>query len=147
MRLISKTKFSAEQKEYLGYWINRQGIQPIRNKIEAIHNIKAPKTRKEERTKPAYWYSQLLSRNAVSQEWANARFHWLASHQARSSVNGTHPIKRPLKKSRNLFEMRCLVLLCYPDFSNPVLFHLYNDALDHQESHWNGDTSLLSRLH
>jgi hypothetical protein len=47
---ISKSKFFAEQIEYLGYWITRQRIQPIRNKVEmtAILNIKAPKTRKEE---------------------------------------------------------------------------------------------------
>jgi hypothetical protein len=44
---ISKSKFFAEQIEYLGYWITRQGIQPKRNKVEAILNIKAPKTRKE----------------------------------------------------------------------------------------------------
>jgi hypothetical protein len=42
---ISKSKFFVEQIEYLGYWITRQGIQPIRNKVEAILNIKAPKTR------------------------------------------------------------------------------------------------------
>jgi hypothetical protein len=45
---ISNSKFFAEQIEYLGYWITRQGIQPIRNKVEAILNIKAPKTRKEQ---------------------------------------------------------------------------------------------------
>jgi hypothetical protein len=46
---ISKSKFFAEQIEYLGHWITRQGIQPIRNKVElnAILDIKAPKTRKE----------------------------------------------------------------------------------------------------
>jgi hypothetical protein len=48
---ISKSKFFAEQIEYLrqGYWITRQVIQPIHNKVEmnAILNIKAPKTRKE----------------------------------------------------------------------------------------------------
>jgi hypothetical protein len=45
---ISKSKFFAEQIEYLGYWITRQGIQLIRNKVEinAILNIQAPKTRK-----------------------------------------------------------------------------------------------------
>jgi hypothetical protein len=43
---ISKSKFFAEQIEYLGYWITRQGIQPIHNKAEAILNIKASKTRK-----------------------------------------------------------------------------------------------------
>jgi hypothetical protein len=60
MRLnISKFKFFAEQIEYLGYWITRQGIQPMRNKVEAILNIKAPKTRKEETNTTVYWYSQL----------------------------------------------------------------------------------------
>jgi hypothetical protein len=40
---MSKSKFFAEQIEYLGYWITRQGIQPIQNKVEmsAILNIKA----------------------------------------------------------------------------------------------------------
>jgi hypothetical protein len=41
---ISKSKFFAEQIEYLGYWITRQDIQPIRNKAEAIINIKASRT-------------------------------------------------------------------------------------------------------
>jgi hypothetical protein len=73
---ISKSKFFAEQIEYLGYWITRQGIQPMRNKVEmnAILNIKAPKTRKVESAKPVYWYSQLLSRHVVSQKCL-ARFH------------------------------------------------------------------------
>jgi hypothetical protein len=44
---ISKSKFFAEQIEYLGYWITRQGIQTIRNKVEAILNIKAPKQEKK----------------------------------------------------------------------------------------------------
>jgi hypothetical protein len=59
---ISKSKFFAEQIEYLGYWITRQGIQTIRNKnqMNTILNIKAPKTRKEDATTPVYWYSQLL---------------------------------------------------------------------------------------
>jgi hypothetical protein len=43
----SKSKFFAQQIEYLGigYWITRQGIQPVHSKVEAILNIKAPKTR------------------------------------------------------------------------------------------------------
>jgi hypothetical protein len=49
---ISKSKFFAEQIEYLEYWITRQGIQPIRNRVGTILNIKAPKTRKEEQTTP-----------------------------------------------------------------------------------------------
>jgi hypothetical protein len=64
---ISKSKFFAEQIEYLGYWITRQGIQPIRNKVEAILNTKASKTRKEKLSTSVYWYSQLLTRHVVSQ--------------------------------------------------------------------------------
>jgi hypothetical protein len=56
---FSKTKFFAEHIEYLGYSITRQGIQPIRNKVEALINIKATKTRKEDKTISDYWYSQL----------------------------------------------------------------------------------------
>jgi hypothetical protein len=63
---ISKSKFFAEQIEFLRYWITRQGIQPIRNKVEAIINIKAPKTRKAEPMTPVDWYSQLLSQHVVS---------------------------------------------------------------------------------
>jgi hypothetical protein len=65
---ISKSKFFAEQIEYLGYWNTRQGIQPIRNKVEAIINIKVPKTRKEEPATPVYWYSQLVLLHVVSQK-------------------------------------------------------------------------------
>jgi hypothetical protein len=67
---ISKSKFFAEQIEYLGYWITRQVIQPMRNKVEmnAILDIKGPKTTKEDRTRPVYWYSQLLSQHVVSQK-------------------------------------------------------------------------------
>jgi hypothetical protein len=67
---ISKSKVLAEEIEYLGYWITRQGIQPLCNKVEmnAILNIKEPKTRKEEADTPVYCYSQLLSRHLVSQK-------------------------------------------------------------------------------
>jgi hypothetical protein len=69
---ISKSKFFAEQREYLAirYWITRQVIQPIRKKVEinAILNIKALNTRKQQQNTPVYWYSQLLSRHVVFQE-------------------------------------------------------------------------------
>jgi hypothetical protein len=67
---ISKSKFYEEQIAHLGYWITRQAIQPIRSKADmnTILNIKAPKTRKEDRTTPVYWYSQLLLRHVISQK-------------------------------------------------------------------------------
>jgi hypothetical protein len=131
---ISKSKFFVEQIEYLGYWINRQGIQPIRNNVEmtAILNIKAPKTRKEEPTTPVYWYSQLLSQHVVSQKWASSqvpltsltsskvKFEWHSSHQ------------QAFENIKKVIGTEIQVLLCYPDFNKPVLFHLYTDASDHQ---------------
>jgi hypothetical protein len=62
---ISKSIFFTEQIEYLEYWITRQGIQPIRNKVDSILNIKAPKTRNEQLTTPVYWYNQLFSRHVI----------------------------------------------------------------------------------
>jgi hypothetical protein len=52
---ISKSKFFAEQIEYLGYWIIRQGIQSLCIKVVTILNIKAPNTREAQQT-----YASLL---------------------------------------------------------------------------------------
>jgi hypothetical protein len=131
---ISQSKFFAEQIEYLGYWITRQGIQPIRNKVEmnAILNIKAPKTRKVVPDKSVYWYSQLLSRHMVSQNRASShvpltsltsskvKFEWNSSHQQVFNI---------IKK---IIETAIKILLCYPDFNKPASFHVDTDASDHQ---------------
>jgi hypothetical protein len=42
-----KSFFGRPELEYLGYWISRQGIQPIAKKVEAIQNIAAPKNKRE----------------------------------------------------------------------------------------------------
>jgi hypothetical protein len=42
-----KSFFGQTELEYLGYWISRQGIQPIAKKVEAIQNIATPTTRRE----------------------------------------------------------------------------------------------------
>ena len=44
---IKKSFFAQEKLEYLGYWITREGIQPVAKKVLAIANIAAPKTKKE----------------------------------------------------------------------------------------------------
>ena len=43
----NKSFFGRHELEYLGYWITRHGVQPIPKKVEAIQNIKYPKTRRE----------------------------------------------------------------------------------------------------
>ncbi len=42
-----KSFFAKGELEYLGYWISRRGIQPLKQKVEAICKIAAPKNKKE----------------------------------------------------------------------------------------------------
>jgi hypothetical protein len=49
---------------------------------------------------------------------SKVKFEWHSSHQ-----QAFDKIKKVIGTE---------VLLCYPDFNKPVLFHLYNDASDHQ---------------
>jgi hypothetical protein len=42
-----KSFFGRPELEYLGYWISRQGIQPIAKKVEAIQNIAMPATKRQ----------------------------------------------------------------------------------------------------
>ena len=42
-----KSFFGQSQLEYLGYWITRDGIQPLPKKVQAIRDLMAPKTGKE----------------------------------------------------------------------------------------------------
>ena len=46
----SKSKFCCEELEYLGYLINKQGVRPTLNKVEAIRRLATPKTRKQLRS-------------------------------------------------------------------------------------------------
>ena len=46
----AKSFFGREAIEYLGYWITRNGIQPVPKKVMAIMNIEPPKTRKQLRS-------------------------------------------------------------------------------------------------
>jgi hypothetical protein len=131
---ISKSNFFSEQIEYLRYWITRQDIQPICNKVE-IHYVidtKASKTRKEDRTTQIYWYSQLLLRHVLLQKWASSqvaltsltlnkvKFEWFSSHQ------------QSFDKIKKVVETKIQLLLWYLDFSKPVRFHLYTNASGHR---------------
>ena len=45
-----KSFFGRAELEYLGYWITREGIQPLPKKVKSILNIKPPTKRKELRS-------------------------------------------------------------------------------------------------
>jgi hypothetical protein len=85
----SKSKFFAEQIEYLGYWITRNGIQPVQRKVEAILKITAPKTRKELRhfIGIVNYYRDMWFRRSerlpplTSLTSSKVKFEWLPTHQ------------------------------------------------------------------
>ena len=45
-----KSFFGRPELEYLGYWITREGVQPLPKKVDAIQQIKEPTNRKELRS-------------------------------------------------------------------------------------------------
>ena len=45
-----KSSFAKEELEYLGYWVTREGVQPLPNKVDAIKNLAPPKTRRQLRS-------------------------------------------------------------------------------------------------
>ena len=34
-----KSSFGWHELEYLGYWVMREGVQPVPKQVEAIHNM------------------------------------------------------------------------------------------------------------
>ena len=44
---VNKSFFSKHELQYLGYWISRQGIQPLKSKVDAILKIAPPTNTKE----------------------------------------------------------------------------------------------------
>ena len=45
-----KSFFARAELEYLGYWITREGIKPLPEKVQAILRIETPRNRKELRS-------------------------------------------------------------------------------------------------
>jgi hypothetical protein len=73
-----------------------------------------------------------------------ARFRWLASHEARSSLSGTHSINSPFIKLRKLFELRSSVLLCFSAIQisiSPFIF-----TLMHQIIRWGQSSCRIKSL-
>jgi hypothetical protein len=101
----------------------------MRNKVEAILNIKAPKTRKDEPTTPVYWYSQLLSQLVVSQKWPSSQVTLSSLTSSKVKFEWHSSDQQAFDKIKKVIGTE--VLLCYPDFIEPVNFHIYTDASDH----------------
>ena len=120
----NKSFFGRHELEYLGYWITRHGVQPIPKKVEAIQNIKYPKTRRELRKFIGminFYRDMWIRRSELLAPLTklcskNVKWQWTEEHAA-----AFDKVKKVISKD---------VLLSYPDFSKP--FDIHTDASHHQ---------------
>ena len=119
-----KSFFARSELEYLGYWISRTGIQPLKEKVQAIMNISEPKTRRELR-------SFLGVINYYRDMWGR-RSHVLAP-LARLTSKKEKFVFQPKEKAAFAMCKRIIskeAMLAYPDFSKPFVIH--TDASHYQ---------------
>ena len=102
--------------EYLGYWITRNGIQPVHKKVEAIQRIAPPTTKKQVRS-----FIGLI--NYYRDMWPR-RSEILAPLTRLTSKDvpfqWTDVKQQVFDKIKSI--VCCEVLLSYPDFNKP--FHI-----------------------
>ena len=119
-----KSFFGRSALEYLGYWITRDGIKPMKNKVEAMMNIAEPKTRKELRSFIGvvnYYRDMWFRRSHILAPLAaltskTVKWEWGAKQKAAFLM-----AKRVIAKE---------AILAYPDFSKPFVIH--TDASHYQ---------------
>ena len=112
-----KSFFGRQQLEYLGYWVTREGIQPIPKKVQAIVNLEPPKTRREVRKfigMVNFYRDMWRKRSALLAPLTrlvskNAKFAWTDVEQ-----KAFDDIKRVLGRE---------TLLAYPQFDKPFVIH------------------------
>ena len=118
---VKKSFFAQKETEYLGYWITREGIQPLKSKVKAIHQIAPPKTKKQLRG-----FIGLV--NYYRDMWKH-RSGVLAPLAALTSVNAKWQWREDVEQ-KAFDEMKRIVaretLLTFPDFNKP--FEVHTDA-------------------
>ena len=121
---IRKSFLGQHELEYLGYWISRNGIQPLKKKVDAILKIAEPNNRKQLR-------SFIGMINYYRDMW-KGRAEMLAPLTALTSDNvpfkWTQIQSDAFKRVKDALSKE--VLLTYPDFSKP--FDIHTDASDTQ---------------
>ena len=116
----NKSKFCRTEVEYLGYLITREGIKPQAKKVQALHNMATPRTRKELRSFLGlvnYYRDMTIRRSHIIAPLTKLTskkvpFVWTEVHQ-----KAFEQIKMVLSEE---------TLLRYPDFSKE--FEIHTDA-------------------
>ena len=115
-----KSFFGKPELEYLGYWVTRDGVQPVPKKVEAIHNIAPPKNKKELRgfIGMVNYYRDMWIRRSdtlaplTALTSKEAKWRWTEVEQKAFDT-----MKRIVSRE---------TLLAYPNFSEP--FEIHTDA-------------------
>ena len=115
-----KSFFAKPELEYLGYWVTRQGVQPLPNKVEAIKNLAPPNTRRKLRSFIGlinYYRDMWKGRSELLAPLSRLTsstvpWSWTPVEQA-----AFDKIKKVISKE---------TLLAFPDFNQP--FHIHTDA-------------------
>ncbi len=119
-----KSFFGRSELEYLGYWITRDGVQPISKKVEAMRKITTPKNKKELRHFIGivnYYRDMWIRRSDVL-----APLTALTSKEAK--WRWTDVEQNAFDKMKNIISHE--TLLAYPNFNKP--FDIHTDA-SHQQ--------------
>ena len=123
-----KSKFFATEIEYLGFWLTREGIRPVENKIKAILDLAVPETLK--------LLKHFLGMVNFYRDMWRGSLHMIAPLTELTSIKDKKKFQAQWTE-RNIqtfnFVKEALgrdVLLAYPDFSKP--FHIYTNASDYQ---------------
>ncbi len=113
----TKSFFAAEELEYLGYWINRNGIQPLPKKVQAIQRIAEPKNVRELRGFIGvinYYRDMWIRRSHVLAPLAALTSKKVKWHWGDEERKAFQDVKKIIARE---------VMLSYPDFSKPFVIH------------------------
>ena len=120
----NKSFYAQEQLEYLGYWITRDGIKPLPDKVKAIMQIAEPKNRKELRSFIGvvnYYRDMWLRRSHVLAPLASLTSNKTKWVWGEAQQKAFEAAKKVIARE---------VLLAYPDFSKK--FTIHTDASHYQ---------------
>ena len=106
--------------EYLGFWITREGIAPLKSKVETILNIEPPRTKKQLRRFNGlvnYYRDLWFKRSEVMTPLS-------ALVSPKTSFKWTEQEQRAFDQMKKIISKE--TLLYYPDFNKE--FHIHTDA-------------------
>ena len=112
-----KSFFACGELEYLGYWITREGIKPLTNKVEAIQKLAEPKNKKQLRGFIGlvnYYRDMWIRRSHVLAPLAQLTSKTTKWKWGPEQAEAFRTMKKIIAKE---------TLLAYPDFSKPFTIH------------------------